>query len=182
MTVSAKFAGTIPNHQLVLYRRALHPEIFQMKGRRLVRHGASELEAWLMPGSHLLRFQANNFCACELVVDHEGGIPTAGAVAAFPCSGERDYEHSFSDARVSYLTTVATESLTESLYMATLEDMRRLAEENDCICHAWAGECGPCMSMIELDKYPREIHAHCCHLNAAGGIVVRTESIFEVRA
>ncbi len=105
---TGKAAAVQQNYQLVLYKRALHPETFQMKARQVVRHATAELEAWLMAGSHLLRFRNDAFCTCELVTDREGGIPTTGAVAAFPCSGEKDYEHPFTDAKVNYLTTVTT--------------------------------------------------------------------------
>jgi len=182
MSVATKVPTTSQTHQLVLYRRALHPESFQMKARTVVRHGTAELEAWLMNGAHLIRFRHDLFCACELVTDRETGLPTTGAVATFPCSGERDYEHAFTDAKVNYLTTVQTESLSAPLYNTTYDEMLTLADETDALTHKWVNSRGgACLSMLEINRYPGEIHAHSFHLQAQGGLVVRVESMFELK-
>ncbi|MGQ0627936.1 MAG: hypothetical protein ACT4PL_07525 [Phycisphaerales bacterium] len=196
------------DYQLVLYRRALHPELFNMKARRTIRSHDGELEAWLMTGSHLLRFRHEAHCACELVIDRDDQLPTAGAVAMFPCSSERDYEHLFTDAvetdpgapsvvpvlpatrgpgGVRYMTTVQTETLSGSLFAATYQEINSLSDSPDALVVRWAepttSHSGPgggaCISLLEFDKYPGEIHTHAYHLIASAGLVVRTESIFE---
>jgi hypothetical protein len=188
-------AFSVQAYNLVLYKRALHPELFQMKARRALRHADFDLEAWIMPGSHLLRFQQGSFCACELVTEKQDGLPTLGTVATFPCAGEKDYEHVFSEAGgvgeggagkawagVRYITAVQTESLSENLFDATYGDMVELIAETNALHYKWETEAlGRCMSILDLQRYPNELHAQAYHLIGAGGLVLRSQTIFEVR-
>ncbi|MCA9287214.1 MAG: DUF2617 family protein [Phycisphaerales bacterium] len=201
--------NALQSYQMLLYDRALHPELFSLKARRVVRHGPWELEAWVMQGQHLLRFECGAVCASELVTDQEAGLPTAGALSAFLCAGERDFEHRFGSANggsangfpanggsrpavvggavgggngaggVVYMTTVQTETLSENLYAATCEEMAGHIKENDSLVHAWEGEMGAGMSIVDVQRYAKEVHAQAYHLLPSGGIVIRTQTIFE---
>lgn len=167
-------------HHLILYKRALHPELFQLKGRRTINHGTYELEAWLMQGGHALRFQHKNFCASELVTDKEDGLPTTGAVITFPCIGEKDLDHAFKIERVKYVTTMQTETLSDNLYSATYREMVDLAEETDALIHTWEGHSGGRnLSMLDVQRYGKEAHAQAYHMVASSGLVLRTQTIFE---
>jgi hypothetical protein len=171
---------SLQSYQLLLYSRALHPEAFPLKGRRVVRQpGIYEFEVWAMSGAHLLRFESRGLCACELVSDQEGRLPEAGVVSAFLCAGERDFEHRFTRDRVTYMTTVQTETLSENLFLATYEEMMDVARATNALLHRWDDETGKCLSMIDIQQYSREVHAQAYHLIATGGLVLRTQTIFE---
>jgi hypothetical protein len=172
---------TLASPQLFLYRRALHPELFALKQRRTIPHTGYEFETWLMQGGHMLRFQIKGFCASELLTAQDTGLPTSGAVATFPCVGEKDYDHPFPEARVSYGTSMQTETLSENLYNATYNELIDLAKETDALLHIWSEADGPALSMVELQRYPREIHAHAYHMSPSSGLVLRTQSIFELK-
>lgn len=169
----------VQSYQTVLYNKALHPELFSLKGRRVVAHGDYELEAWIMAGCHLLRFERTGLCLSELVTDQEDGLPDSGVVSTFQCAGERDFEHDFKKDGVNYMTTVQTETLSENVYLSTLREMRALVTESGCLAHAWNDAAGPCLSLIDTQRFKREVHAQCYHLVASGGFVLRTQSIFE---
>ena len=170
---------TLQSYQVVLYSRALHPELFSLKGRRVVRHGSYEFEIWAMAGAHLLRFEKTSLCACELVIGEDGRLPQAGIVSAFLAAGERDFEHRFEKDRVVYMTTVQTETLSENLYLSTFDEMLEYAKGTDALTHRWNDEAGECLTLIDTQRYNREIHAQAYHLIAQGGIVLRTQTIFE---
>lgn len=175
-------SSALQTYQLVLYKRALHPELFQLKGRRTLVHDGYEFEAWIMPGSHLLRFQMDKFCACELVTDQSGRLPSDGGVASFLCAGEHDFEHAFVPEKIKYVSTVQTETLTESLFAATYEEMLEFAEETESLVYRWKdSDGGRCLSVLDLQRMSREVHAQSYHLLARGGLVLRTQSIFEMR-
>lgn len=181
-TQTKQHAHALKPHHLILYRRALHPELVQMRQRRTINHGSYELEAWTLAGGHMLRFQHGKFVASELVTDLDGGLPTTGAVATFPCAGEKDYEHPFDDAGVNYITTVQTENLSANLYRATYDEMMAFAQETDAMTHTWENaDGGRCLSLLDLQRYGKEIHTQAYHLNAQGGFVLRTQTIFEHR-
>ena len=178
MNLPTKPITSLQSYQMVLYDRALHPELFQMRARRVYKHGAYESEAWIMRGAHVFRFEFGTMCACELVIDQEGKLPSAGVIAAFPCAGERDFDHPFKRSGVHYMTTVQTESLSDNLYLSTHEEMLNHARASECLSISW-NDGGPCLSVVDVQKYNREIHCQSYHLQAAGGVVVRTQTIFE---
>ena len=171
--------SSLQSYQMLLYDRALHPELFQLKGRRVVKHAAYEFEGWLMEGSHLLRFEHGPLCACELVTDEEHNLPTAGVVTAFFCAGERDFDHKFRDTPVNYITTVQTETLGENLYLTTFDELAEFARESRALIHRWNDAAGPCLSILDIQRFSREVHAQSYHLLATGGVVLRTQTIFE---
>jgi hypothetical protein len=178
MSLPAK-SNSLQSYQVVLYNRALHPELFPLKGRKVVKHGEYELEGWVMPGAHLLRFEHRKVCASELLTDQEDNLPATGVVSAFLCAGERDYEHRFTEETATYMTTVQTETLSENLYLATFKEILEFSREADAVVHKWADDSGPCLSMLDLQRYNKEVHAQSYHLIAQGGIVLRTQTIFE---
>lgn len=169
----------LQSYQVILYDRALHPELFQLRGRRTIRTEGYEAEGWIMPGAHLLRFERKTLCACELVTAQESGLPENGVVSAFLCAGERDYEHTFEKPGVKYINTVQTETLSENLYLATYQELLDYARESDALIHEWDDEMGRCLSILDLERHAQEIHASGFHLIAQGGLVLRTQTIFE---
>jgi hypothetical protein len=180
MSTQAKAQVSVGVHNLVLYRRALHPELLPVKARRALSHGYYELEAWLMPSGHAVRFQHRGLILTELVTDREGGLPTTGVVTTFPCQGEKDHEHAFKDSGVNYITSMQTENLSENLYRATYQEMQALAEEVDGLLVQWTGpDGGRNLSMLDIQRASKECHCQSFHLIAATGLVLRTQTIFE---
>ncbi len=178
MSQPAKSAG-LQAYKLILYRRAVHPELFQIRSRSLIQHGEYDFEAWVMPGSHLLRFAHSGVCATEIVTDQSLNLNERGLVAEFPCAGERDHEQPFGDL-VNVMSTVQTETLPENLYNATYRELTEFAEEQDAARHLWEDDNGGrCASIVDLQRFRREVHAQTYHLLAGDGLVLRTQSIFE---
>lgn len=172
-------SSNLQAYRMVLYRRALHPELFRVKSRKTIEHGEYSFEAWLMAGSHLLRFEYAGACGTELITDQEDGIPDRGVVAAIPCAGERDHEQAFGD-KIRLVSTLQTETLPESLYAAMYQELVAFGKENDAMIHTWIDEDGgKCASILDLQRYRTEIHAQSYHLMSQGGLVLRTQSIFE---
>jgi hypothetical protein len=174
MTLSAKALQT---YQVVLYDRALHPGLFQFRGRRVVRNDAYRLEAWIMPGAHALRFEANGVCAAEVVTNQEGVLPSEGLLASLLCDGEHDHERRI--GRILYMTTAETETLLDNVYLDMLDELRDHARECRALRHEWLSGSGPCLSMIDVQRYRREVHIQGYHLLADEGLVLRTQSLFE---
>lgn len=170
-------------HQVLLYDRALHPELFPLRKRKVVRHGGErgyEFEAWVTEGAHLLRFEHGPLCASELMSDDESRVPSMGIVNAFLCITEREFEHSFARERATYMNAVQTENLTDALYHSTYEELLEHGRENEALIHEWSDEIGPCLSIVEVQRYHREVHAWCYHMQAQGGLVLRTQTLFEL--
>ncbi len=177
MTTPLKSAS-LQAYRLILYRRALHPELFNIKSRRVLTHGEYEFEAWVMPGQHVMRFQRDTVCATELITSGDLQLPQRGLVTAMPCAGEKDHDHPFSDD-VNYMTTIQTETLPENLYASTYEELVEFGQESEALMHFWNDDFGPCVSILDSQRWRKEVHAQSYHLLAAGGIVIRSQTIFE---
>ncbi|TVQ63946.1 MAG: DUF2617 family protein [Phycisphaerales bacterium] len=173
--------NSLQSYQTILYNRALHPELFTLKARRVLRHGPWELELWLMPGGHLLRFEHHAIVASELVTDQEDNLPELGVVTTFMCAGEHEVEHEFPKDRLTYMTAVQTETLSENLFASTYEEMAAHGREVGGLMHEWRTDAGTCLSLLDVQKYAKEAHVQAYHLLAPGGVVLRTQSIFELR-
>ncbi len=172
-----------PNTQvlrMMVYRRALHPELFDLQTRRTDRHGDYEAESWLTPGGHVVRFQYNGQVLTETVVEQGNHLPETGLVHALPCLGEKDYEME-AEGPIGFVTTIQTEVLTENLYLATLREMQDFTHETGSLSHEWTDASGgPCFSVLDTQKYKREFHIQSYHLVGTTGVVLRTQSIFEI--
>jgi len=167
----------------MLYRRALHPELFELQQRRTIRHGEYEAECWVTEAGHVARFSAKGKVLTETVLEGGDHLPETGLIHALPCLGEKDFELSREQDvnSIGYVTTIQTEHLTENLYNSTLKEMQDFSYELGAVKTEWTdGEGVPCLSMLDLQKYKREFHVQSYHLMGACGVVLRTQSIFEV--
>jgi len=166
--------------RLMVYCRALHPELFDLQGRRCHRQHEYESENWILPGGHVVRFQHGGYTLSEVVIDMGDHLPEQGLIHALPCIGEKDFEIE-DQSRLGYVTTVQTEVLTENLYRATYEEMTDFAREIGALWHAWESEeGGQQLSILDTQNYRREFHIQSYHLVESTGTVLRTQSIFEI--
>jgi hypothetical protein len=171
--------GCLQDYRLLVYRRALHPELFPIKDRRNLVHMGYEFEAWVMPGSHMIRFMHQGTCGMELITADDQDFPTRGQLADLPCAGERDHEEEFGES-VRYMSTIQTEQLPESLYRDTFEELVEFGRENEALVHQWQdADGGRNASIVDVQRYRREVHAQAYHMLSVGGIVIRSQAIFE---
>ncbi|MEO1583392.1 MAG: hypothetical protein AAFR96_02330 [Planctomycetota bacterium] len=166
-------------YQAILYERAVHPGLFDLRSRQQCRTSAGVMETWLLPGGHLLRFEIGGRCAAELMIDREGGIPDEGVVSAFLCAGEHEFEHSLPDLGLQYMLSVQTEQLSENLYAGTLREMREHAAEMGSDVFTRSTPAGTDLSVLDVQSFHREVHVQAYHLVAQGGFVLRSQSLFE---
>lgn len=179
MSASNK-STSAPVFRLMLYQRALHPELFRIQGRRTITAGHYELEAWIMPGGHAMRFQTAGQCITEVVTGQDLTLPERGLLQSVPCIGEKEHEQEVGDS-VNFVTAVQTENLSENLYTATYNEMRDFAAETQAMTYAWTDDDGgQNLTIVDLQRFRGEVHAQAYHLLAPGGFVLRTQSIFEL--
>lgn len=155
MNHAAKLMLAPPVHTLHLFRRPLHPELFSVKAKKLLRlpgsagrsgNGGYDIEAWLLPLGHVVRTQPRQAaaeatgtpCVCELVIDRDSGLPAQGVVEAWPTAGDNDYEHVFEDIALLYNVSSQTENLSPRIYATTLSDQLGLADETGAMIHIWS--------------------------------------------
>lgn len=181
MNVSSKSSNT-QVFRLMAYQRALHPELFDLQGRRLQRQENYDAEYWILPAGHLVRFQSGKDVLVETVIERGDHLPETGLIHALPCLGEKEYEMAVDDKTpIGYVTTIQTETLTDNLYTATYREMMDFAQEVGGLVHQWTEPGGtPCLSVLDAQCYRREFHLQSYHMVGSSGLVLRTQSIFEV--
>ncbi len=167
-------------YRLMLYQRALHPELFNIQGRKMIKQDNYELEAWIMPSGHAMRFQTSSHCLTEVIIEQEYQLPERGLVHSLPCLGEKEYDETVDDS-VRFIAAVQTELLTDNLYATTLEEMKEFAEETNSLTYEWHDRDGNTnLSMLDIQQFRGEIHTQGYHMIASPPFVLRTQSIFEV--
>ena len=179
MNISPKVINT-QAFRLMLYCRPLHPELFELNTRRTDRQSEYDVESWMIPAGHVLRFQSGGANLTEVVVEAGDHLPESGLLHALPCIGEKDFELEAEESPLGYVTTIQTETLTDNLYAATLKEMEDFVSETGSLSATWLdGEGTPCLTVLDTQKYKHEFHLQSYHLLGSSGVVLRTQSIFE---
>ena len=174
-------ATTLQAYSMLLYRNALHPEFFGIEGRRRIEHGEYEFEAWIFRGGHALRFQHEEMCLTEIITDQLEQLPERGLLATFPCAGERDHETTFGE-RMVYMTSMQTEILSDHLFLSTYNEMLEHGREFDGLMSVWSDQASkPNMSLLDMQRYSDQVHEQSYHLRNDCGLVLRTQTIFQVK-
>jgi len=180
MNVSSKSSNT-QMFRMMIYCRALHPELFEIQRRTSCSHGPYNSELWIGKAGHVARFNLGGCTLVETVIEEGDHLPETGLVHALPCLGEKDYELEADPSKtIGYVTTLQTELLTENLYAATYREMRDFAHEANALSYEWDAAGVPGLSVLDYQKYKSEFHIQSYHLVGASGLVLRTQSIFEV--
>ena len=169
----------LQTYNMLLYRGPVHPEFFNITGRRTTTHTDFEFEAWVFQGGHVLRFEHATTTLCEVVTSDSSSLPDRGLVTTLPCSGERDYEEVFGD-RISFVTSIQSETLSEHLYLSTYREMLVHGKDPACLTMNWTDEGDhPSLSVIEFQRYSDQVHIQTYHLRGDALTVLRTQSILQ---
>ena len=181
MTVPSR-STSLQSYSMLVYRKALHPEFFGIEGRCHLSHDGMDFEGWIFRGGHVARFQIDGQCVCEVLIEQTDNLPERGLVTSMPCAGEKDFEEQFSK-RLVYMTSMQTETLSEHLFLSTYKEMIEHARESDAIMSAWTDELGrPNLSLMDTQRYRNEVHLQGYHLRSDCGLVLRTQTLFQVDA
>jgi hypothetical protein len=154
----------LQTYNMLLYRGPVHPEFFNITGRRTTNHADFEFEAWVFKGGHVLRFEHATTTLCEVVTSDSSSLPDRGLVTTLPCSGERDYEEVFGD-RISFVTSIQSETLSEHLYLSTYREMLEHGKDPACLTTNWTDEGDRVPAVQRSSSHPNvsppRRRAHC---------------------
>jgi len=168
-------------YSMALFRSAIHPEFFEVEERVEVQHNGYDFEAWLFRGGHVLRFEYEGTCVTEVVTRDPEALPERGHVTTMACAGERDHEQDFGD-RVTLITSMQIESLPDHLFGDSHRELLAFGEESNAKILLWTEEDSNQNALIlDIQRYRDQLHAQSYHLQSKHGIVLRTQSIFEIK-
>lgn len=179
--VQQKVQSKLQAYRLLLYRRMVQPEFFDVICQRSVRQDDYDVELCLSHGSHMLTLHHAKQWVVEVVTPSALHYPTRGLVATIPCAGERDHELEFG-RMFRYLTTVQTEVVSSAAYRDTLRDMQQFVDKEQAMACVWRGDEDEddSLSAIDYQQLRHEVHLQTWHLDASCGLILRSQAIFEV--
>ncbi len=180
MSLTTK-SSSLQSYNMLIYRIALHPEFFAIQNRQRLTADDYDFEAWIFQGGHAIRFEHGGLCASEVITDAADQLPERGLVTSLPCAGEKDHETNFAE-RISYLTSVQTEILTDHLFLGTYNELLEHGRESNCLLSTWSDTPSHHnLSMVDTQQYNDEVHVQGYHLRSDCGLVLRTQSIFQFK-
>ena len=179
MQISEKLADQ-QTYSMALFRSAIHPEFFNIEERVEVRHNGYDFEGWLYRGGHVLRFEFDGTCVTEVVTPVPEVLPERGHITTMVCAGERDHEQEFGD-RVTLITSMQMELLPDHLFGDSYTELVDFAKETQAKVICYSDENGLGASIIDVQRYNDQLHAQSYHLHSKFGLVLRTQSIFELK-
>src|SRR5437762_8079389 len=77
---------------LLLYQRALHPELFKIHATEPVSRRVYEADIWLVEGGHVISLTAGKNTFSEVIVTSNDPLTDRGLLQSIPCRGEKYHE------------------------------------------------------------------------------------------
>jgi hypothetical protein len=170
-----------PSYSMALFRSAIHPEFFCIKDRIGVQHNEYDFEAWLCNGGHVLRFEYEGICVTEVIFPNVENLPDRGHVTTLVCAGERDHEQEFGD-RITLMNSMQIELLPEHLFGDSYLELSEFADETNAKVVRYEEDGNRGLSILDVQRYNDQLHVQSYHLNSENGVVLRTQSIFELKS
>ena len=160
-------------YHLALFRSAVHPEFFEIEERFEIQHAGYEFEGWL------LEFEGT--CATEIITPEPENLPERGHINTMQCIGERDHEQEFAE-RLLVISSMQSEQLSDHLFGDTYDELRSFAQESGAKMIEWTEGDLVHMSILDFQRYNKQVHVQGYHLQSEYGHVLRTQAIFEIIA
>ncbi|MEE8169963.1 MAG: DUF2617 family protein [Phycisphaerae bacterium] len=164
-----------------LYRRALHPELFQIYLDRHIDQPLYQADIWITGLGHVVTMQVDNTIVAELTSPISDLLTDRSLVTQFRYRGERDFQYRFDDD-LRYIFSSQVEEMSEHIFRTTYRDLARNARKRGLFVPfpQWAvGEMEP-FSYIDFETRQRELHIDAFHVFPGEWRILRTQSIFEL--
>ena len=81
------------------------------------------------------------------------------------------------------MTSMQTELLTDHLYLGTYNEMMEHGRKFDGLMSVWSERelAHPNLSLVDMQRFADQIHVQSYHLRSDCGLVLRTQTIFQVK-
>ncbi|MFQ5493975.1 MAG: DUF2617 family protein [Phycisphaerae bacterium] len=164
-----------------LYRRALHPELFQIHRVKRIEQPRYQAEIWVLGLAHVVTVQSGGQVLTELIAEDPEALPKTGLATSFRFRGERDHAQSFGDG-MKYILSTQVERMTPQLFPATHRDYVHYASSRELFVpfDEWANDGPAPFSFVDFDVRDHEFHVHAFHAFPEELTLLKTQCIFEV--
>lgn len=166
---------------LLLYQRALHPELFKILHTKKYARKAYEADVWLVEGGHVVSFAANDNTLAEVIAMRSEPLTDRGLIQSIPCRGER-YHEMTAPGGIRYMISTQEEQLTSTLYEATKHEISSYATRRELMMGQTPAtpETSGVLSVLDVECRSHELLVQSFHLFDESYLVIKTQGIFEV--
>jgi hypothetical protein len=166
---------------LLLYQKALHPELFKILASEQVSRRAYEADIWLVEGGHVIMFTAGKNTLAEVIVTNNAPLTDRGLLQSIPCRGEK-YHEMTAGGNIRYMISTQEEQLTQTLYDATKHEIASYAAKRELMTAETPGngETGGTLSVLDIERQSDQLIVHSFHLFDETQMVIKTQAIIEV--
>lgn len=166
---------------LLLYQRALHPELFHIHTAQQFSRRAYDADVWLVEGGHVVTYNAGENTLVELIAFRSEPPTDRGLLQTIPCRGER-YHEMVAPGGIRYMISTQEEQLTSTLYEATKHEISTYAQRRELMIADTpsTSDLGGILSVLDIECRSHELLVQSFHLFDENCMVIKTQSIFEV--
>jgi hypothetical protein len=166
---------------LLLYQKALHPELFKILASEQVSRRAYEADIWLVEGGHVIMFAAGKNTLTEVIVTNNAPLTDRGLLQSIPCRGEK-YHEMTAGGNIRYMISTQEEQLTQTLYDATKHEIVSYAAKRELMTAEVPAtpDTGGSLSVLDIERRSHELLVQSFHLFDETLMVIKTQAIFEV--
>jgi len=167
--------------KLVVYRRPLHPELFDIHHRLPILQGEFDADIWVTGCSHLLRFSVGAESVTEVIAQAHDELPQRGLVASFRCRGERQHEYVHEEI-IRYQMNFQVESMSDRLFAKTHSDLFTAAQKQGILVPFPQWQTTEHVPFCHVDHHMQRdsLHVLAYHVFPAELTVIKTQTLFEL--
>ena len=162
-----------------IFRRSLHPELFDIYRSRQFFQGDYEVIIWITDCGHVVSVYSGGHCITELICPPEQMLPKRGLVQQFPFRGEKSHKCSWSND-LGYMVNFQVESMSVNLYRQCYEDFTNAGKKRGIFISfpQWAkGDLVP-FSYLDYEARRDELQLHAYHAFPEQQRLLKTQSLF----
>ncbi|MDB5290160.1 MAG: hypothetical protein JWL69_1401 [Phycisphaerales bacterium] len=166
---------------LLLYQRALHPELFKILATEQVSRRAYDADIWLVEGGHVVTFTAGKNALTEVIATNHDPMIERNLLQSIPCRGEK-YHETMVGPNIKYMISTQEEQLTQTLYDATRHEISTYAAKRELMTaeSPAIGDTAGFLSVLDIERRSHELLVQSFHLFDETQMVIKTQAIIEV--
>jgi len=181
--IEERIKAPISSDRLVyyLYRRPLHPELFEIYNSTEISHVNYGALIWITGCSHVITFSSGNRYLSEVIGPESELLPENGLSTRFVFRGEKNHEGRYSNGLRYYMSS-NLERMSEAVLVRTYRELWDHGS-NRRVFHAFPKDGHPTLApfaLIDYETRQRELHVNAFHCFPGQKAILKSQSIFEI--
>jgi hypothetical protein len=164
-----------------VFRRALHPELFNIYSSRQFFQGDYEVIIWITDCGHVASVFHGSECITELMCPPDQLLPKRGLVEQFAFKREKSHNCGWAK-NFHYMMNLQVENMSSNLFRQSHTDLTNAGKKRGMYVPfaQWAqGELVP-FSYLDYEARQNELQLHTYHAFPEQQTILKTQSLFDL--